>query len=48
MPAREIDFQDFGQGDWIATLAALLTLPRRPPARPNGAEPIADFVLERI
>lgn len=48
MPAREIEFQDFGQGRWISTLAELLALPRRPPARPNGAEAIADFVLERI
>jgi hypothetical protein len=48
MPAREIDVQDFGQGHWISTLAALLALPRRAPVRPNGADPIADFVLERI
>jgi hypothetical protein len=48
MPAREIDVRDFEHGRWISDLASLLALPHRPPARPNGAEPIADFVLERI
>jgi hypothetical protein len=45
MPAREIAFQDFGQGGWISELAALLALPPRPPVGPNGADPIAAFVL---
>jgi UDP:flavonoid glycosyltransferase YjiC (YdhE family) len=48
MASLEIAPRDFKKGRWISKLKPLLALPRNPPRAPNGAELIADFVLDRL
>ncbi|MBL8056527.1 MAG: hypothetical protein JNK29_07495, partial [Anaerolineales bacterium] len=47
MGALEVPEADFEAGAWEAFLPALLAQPRRAPGQPNGADQIADFLLER-
>jgi UDP:flavonoid glycosyltransferase YjiC (YdhE family) len=48
MASLEIAPGDFQEGHWISILSSLLALPRNLPRAPNGAELIADFVLDRL
>ena len=42
----EISTADFESGRWIARLPDLLALPRFTRREPNGAQQIADFILD--
>ena len=48
MPSMEITPEDFQTGRWGDRLAPLLALPRATRRTPNGAEVIADFVIDRL
>lgn len=48
IPSMPIAQADFRSGAWLKQLPELLALPRRCPALPNGADTVAEFVLELL
>lgn len=47
MNARQILAESYTSGRWIDQLPQLLALPRAAPSGKNGAEAVADFILDR-
>ena len=45
MNGIEIAEEAFYAGSWLDVLPELLSIPRQPPAQPNGADQIADFLI---
>jgi hypothetical protein len=45
MNGIEIAEEAFYAGSWLDVLPQLLAIPRQPPAQPNGADQIADFLI---
>jgi hypothetical protein len=48
MNARPISAESYTSGRWIDQLPQLLALPRGTPSMKNGAEAVADFILDRV
>ena len=48
MPSLELSTEAFLAGDWLGAAERLLSMPRRQPYAPNGADRAADFILDRL